>query len=81
MLCPRSYFNSIPEKKCENFLVITSNEQLLENSFKETQVFCPIVVKGLMNAKTIDDEIPEEVGEILKGFKDLTANDLPSDLP
>ena len=42
---PVAHFNRVPEKKGENFLIITSNEQLLENPFKETQVFCPIVVK------------------------------------
>ena len=78
---PVAHFDRVLKKKYENFLIITSNEQLLENSFKETQVFCPIVVKGLMSTEKVDEEILEEVGVILKDFKDLTADDLPPELP
>ena len=58
-MAPVSRFDRIPEKQNKNFLVVTSNEQDIEGAFKESQVFCPIVVKGLMSAEKSDPEIPE----------------------
>ncbi|KAJ9537524.1 hypothetical protein OSB04_030257 [Centaurea solstitialis] len=79
-MAPVAQFDRAPEKKGENLLVVTSNERLLEDSFKETQTFCPVVVKGLLSTEKSDD-IPEEVEEILRDFKDLTADDLSPELP
>ena len=79
-MAPVAQFGRAPEKRGESFLVVTSNERLLEDSFKETQTFCPVVVKGLMSTEK-SNETPEEVEEILRDFKDLTADDLPPELP
>ncbi|KAJ9554084.1 hypothetical protein OSB04_018129 [Centaurea solstitialis] len=79
-MAPVAQFDRTPENKGESFLVVTSNERLLEHTFKETQTFCPVVVKGLLSTKK-SNEIPEEVEEILRDFKDLTTDDLPPELP
>ncbi|KAJ9544248.1 hypothetical protein OSB04_023955 [Centaurea solstitialis] len=79
-MAPVAQFDRTPEKKGENLLVVTSDERLLEYTFKETQTFCPVVVKGLLSTEK-SNEIPEEVEEILRDFKDLTADDLPPELP
>ncbi|KAJ9544449.1 hypothetical protein OSB04_024156, partial [Centaurea solstitialis] len=79
-MAPVAQFDRTPGKKGENLLVVTSNERLLEDTFKETQTFCPVVVKGLLSTEK-SDNIPEEVEEILRDFKDLTADDLPPELP
>jgi hypothetical protein len=52
-MAPVAQFGRAPEKRGESFLVVTSNERLLEDSFKETQTFCPVVVKGLMSTEKI----------------------------
>lgn len=74
------HFNKVTEKRGENFFIITSNELDLEDAFKESHVFCPTVVKGLMNVEKVDPEIPIEVGDILNHFQDLVSNDLSPEL-
>lgn len=47
----------------------------------KNEYFCQLVSKGMMsdvNEKTL---IPKEVLGILENFKELTAYELPSDLP
>ncbi|KAJ9557348.1 LOW QUALITY PROTEIN: hypothetical protein OSB04_011962 [Centaurea solstitialis] len=80
-IAPVSRFDKVPENKSKSFLVVTSNEQDMEDAYKESQVFCQIVVKGLMHVEGTVSEIPEEVDEILRDFKELTADDLPPELP
>ncbi|KAL1194915.1 RNA-directed DNA polymerase-like protein [Cardamine amara subsp. amara] len=57
------------------------NEKDLEEAIKETGCFCPVVVKGLMSAVTAEPSIPTEILEILDGFKELIADELPQELP
>ncbi|KAJ9552803.1 hypothetical protein OSB04_016848 [Centaurea solstitialis] len=72
---PWQYDNNVTHKGRDNVT------QDMEEAYKESQVICPIIVKGLMHAEGGVFEIPEEVDEILRDFKKLTADDLPPELP
>ena len=60
---------------------MTQNEKELDDAVKETECFCPVVIKGLMNVVKEEIPIPGEVLEILKDFNELIADELPNDLP
>ncbi|CAA7040802.1 unnamed protein product [Microthlaspi erraticum] len=60
---------------------MTHREKELDEAFKETKCFFPVVVKGLMSVVNEEATTPEEVLEILEDFKELTADELPNDLP
>ncbi|KAI5437657.1 hypothetical protein KIW84_023684 [Lathyrus oleraceus] len=59
--------------KKSSFLVMTHSEKELDEAVKETKFFGQVVGKGLMSVVEEETTIPEEVTEILKDFKELTA--------
>ncbi|XP_020880760.1 uncharacterized protein LOC110228290, partial [Arabidopsis lyrata subsp. lyrata] len=80
-MAPVLHFHKDSVKKKSSFLVMTHSEKELDESFKETNCFCPVVIKGLMSAVKEKVAIPEDVLEILEKFKELIADELPNDLP
>ncbi|XP_057451853.1 uncharacterized protein LOC130743636 [Lotus japonicus] len=80
-MAPVLHFDKGPVEKKSSFLVMTQNEKELDEDVKETKCFCPVVIKGLMSVVKEEPIIPEEVLEILEDFKELTADELPNELP
>lgn len=80
-MTPILHFDENPGAKKYNFLVMTQSEKELDKTVKETEFFCPMVIKGLMSDVNEETTIPEEVLGILENFKELTADELPSNLP
>jgi len=64
-----------------SFLVMTHNEEELDHAVKETECFCPVVIKGLMSVVKEEFPVLGEILEILKDFNELIADKLPNDLP
>ncbi|KAJ9550523.1 hypothetical protein OSB04_014568 [Centaurea solstitialis] len=80
-MAPVSSFEKTAVTKSDNLLIMTSNEQEMEEDAKKADIFCPVVIKGLMSAEKVEAEIPKEVNEMLEDFKELVAEDLPPELP
>nr|GEU54165.1 putative nucleotidyltransferase, ribonuclease H [Tanacetum cinerariifolium] len=80
-MAPVIQFEKNTEQKSGNFLIITENGQDMEEALKLTNVIYPIVVKGLLATEKTHTDIPHEVNELLSGFKDLIADELPNKLP
>ncbi|KAI5443821.1 hypothetical protein KIW84_012462 [Lathyrus oleraceus] len=76
------HFDKNPREKKSNFLVMTQSKKELE-VVKETEFFCPVVIKGLMSTLNEETTISEETTRI-KGipedFKELNADELPNNL-
>ncbi|KAI5418258.1 hypothetical protein KIW84_042764 [Lathyrus oleraceus] len=67
--------------KNDGFLVITQSENELDGVVKEIEFFCSMVIKGMMSVLNEETTIPSEVLGNIENFKELSANELPSDLP
>ncbi|XP_020887735.1 uncharacterized protein LOC110230088 [Arabidopsis lyrata subsp. lyrata] len=80
-MAPVLHFHKDSVKKKCSFLVMTHSEKELDESFKETNCFYPVVIKGLMSAVKEEMSIPEDVLEILEEFKELIVDELPNELP
>ncbi|KAJ9555907.1 hypothetical protein OSB04_010521 [Centaurea solstitialis] len=80
-MAPISSFEKTATTKNDNLLIMTNSEQEMEEDAKKADIFCPVVVKGLMSAEKVEAEIPKEVNEMLEDFKELVAEDLPPELP
>ncbi|CAM8983189.1 unnamed protein product [Rhodiola kirilowii] len=78
-IAPISSFSRQPAKQ-SSFLAIAHNEQEFSADIVEAQCFCPVIVKGLVSAEK-EGDIPEGVREILQDFEELTAEELPNELP
>lgn len=61
--------------------MITQSEKELDEVVKETEFFCSMVIKGLMSVLNEETTIPSEVLGNLENFKELSGDELPSDLP
>ncbi|XP_045791182.1 uncharacterized protein LOC123885887 [Trifolium pratense] len=82
-MAPVLHFENNPDGKKSSFLVMTlktQSEKELDEAVKETECFCPVVIKGLMNVVK-EETIPREVLEILEDFQELTAEELPNKFP
>nr|XP_011465829.1 PREDICTED: uncharacterized protein LOC105351921 [Fragaria vesca subsp. vesca] len=77
VMAPVVTFDKPVEKKRENLLILSRNEREIEEDFKESELCCPVVIKGLFSAEKEPVEIPEEVQQLLKGFEELIADELP----
>lgn len=55
---------------------MTYNDKELNDSAKETNYFCPIVIKRLSSGEKEGTTILEEVLEILEDFRELITNEL-----
>ncbi|CAM8895362.1 unnamed protein product [Rhodiola kirilowii] len=66
--------------KQSSFSMMTHSEQEFSAAMEEAQYFCPTIVKGLLCAVK-EEAVPEVVREILMDFKELTADELPNELP
>lgn len=80
-MAPVLHFDNNTGGRKTNFLVMTYNDKELVETVKETNCFCPVVVKGLLSTVKEEAPIPVEVLEILEGFSDLNADELPNELP
>lgn len=80
-MAPVKTLDQSSEKKNSNFLVMAHSEKELDEAIKETGCFYPVVVKGLMSVAKEEIATLKEVVEILKNFKELTADELPDELP
>lgn len=80
-MAPVNNFEKNTRKKSDNLLIMTTSERVIKEEAKESEVVCPIIVKRLTSVEKIKTEVPKEVDEILKDFKDLVANDLPPKHP
>nr|GEW57312.1 putative nucleotidyltransferase, ribonuclease H [Tanacetum cinerariifolium] len=80
-MAPVLQFEKNTKQKGGNFLIIPENGQDMEEALKLTNVIYPIVVKGLLATEKTHPDIPHEVNELLSGFKDLIADELPNKLP
>ncbi|XP_062005885.1 uncharacterized protein LOC133723069 [Rosa rugosa] len=63
------------------FSDLSSSEFEMEEAFKESEVFCPVVIKGLLAAEKEEVVIPKEVQNILGEFEELISDELPNELP
>jgi hypothetical protein len=79
-MAPSNTFEE-PKKENSSFLTITNNEHELEKALKVSQTIFPIVIKGLLAAEKQEEELPEEIWELLKEFKELISDDVPNELP
>src|SRR4051812_27832616 len=57
-MAPVLHFDKNPGGKNPRFLMMTQSEKELNEAVKETKCFCPVVIKGLMNAVK-EETIPE----------------------
>ncbi|PRQ41954.1 putative nucleotidyltransferase, Ribonuclease H [Rosa chinensis] len=80
-MAPVCQFEKSGVKKGESFLTLSSSELEMERAFKESEVFCPVVIKGLLSAEKEEVVIPKEVQDMLGGFKELILDELPNKLP
>jgi hypothetical protein len=60
---------------------MTHSEKELIEAIKETECFCPVVIKGLMSVGKKETTTPKQVLEILEDFKELIADEIPLELP
>ncbi|XP_040361675.1 uncharacterized protein LOC112203294 [Rosa chinensis] len=67
--------------KGESFLTLSSSELKMERAFKESEVFCLVVIKRLLSAEKEEVVIPKEVQDILGKFEELISDELPNELP
>ncbi|PRQ42827.1 putative nucleotidyltransferase, Ribonuclease H [Rosa chinensis] len=74
-------FEKSDVKKGESFLTLSSSELEMERAFKESEVFCPVVIKGLLSAEKEEVVIPKEVQDMLGDFEELISDELPNELP
>lgn len=74
-------FDKPVENKKSNFLVMAESDKELDADVKESECFCPVVIKGLFSAVNEGEAIPSEVKEILDDFTELISEDLPNNLP
>ncbi|XP_058725530.1 uncharacterized protein LOC131596809 [Vicia villosa] len=80
-MAPILHFDKNPRGKKSSFSVMTQSENEFDEIVKEIECFCSMVTKGMTNVVKKETTIPKEVLEILEGFKDLTIEELPNDLP
>ncbi|XP_040361711.1 uncharacterized protein LOC112168385 [Rosa chinensis] len=80
-MAPVSQFEKSGGKKGESFLTLSSSEFEMEEAFRETEVFCPVVIKGLLATEKEDVLIPKEVQKLLGDFEELISDELPNELP
>ncbi|XP_040373007.1 uncharacterized protein LOC112194683 [Rosa chinensis] len=80
-MAPIYQFERSGVKKGESFLTLSSSELEMEEAFKESEVICPVVIKGLLTAKKEDMMIPKEVQNMLGEFEELISDELPNELP
>ncbi|XP_062019416.1 uncharacterized protein LOC133735997 [Rosa rugosa] len=76
-----SQFERSGVKKRESFLTLSSSEFEMEEAFKESEVICPVVIKGLLTAEKEDIVVPKEVQNMLREFEELISDELPNELP
>jgi len=60
-MTPVLQFNKNLKEKKMSFLVMTHNEKELVDVVKETECFCPVVIKGLRSVVKEEILIPGEV--------------------
>ncbi|XP_040362965.1 uncharacterized protein LOC121049498 [Rosa chinensis] len=70
-MAPVSQFEKSGGKKGESFLTLSSSEFEMEEAFRETEVFCPVVIKGLLATEKEDVLIPKEVQKLLGDFEEF----------
>ncbi|XP_061999091.1 uncharacterized protein LOC133716395 [Rosa rugosa] len=80
-MAPVCQFEKSGGKKGESFLTLSSSEFEMEEAFKESEIFCPVVIKGLLAAENEEVVIPKEVQNMLGEFEELIADELPNELP
>ncbi|XP_024190208.1 uncharacterized protein LOC112194195 [Rosa chinensis] len=80
-MAPVCQFEKSGVKKGESFLTLCSSELEMERAFKESEVFCPVVIKGLLSAEKEEVVIPKEVQDMLGEFEELISDELPNELP
>ena len=68
---PSLNFDKNPGGKRSSFLVMKHSVKELDESIKETEVLCPILIKGVMSVINEKTKIPEEVLGVLKDFKEF----------
>lgn len=59
-MAPILHFDKNPGAKKYNFLVMMQSEKDLDKTVKETEFFCPMVIKGLMSDVNEETTISEE---------------------
>ncbi|XP_024195614.1 uncharacterized protein LOC112198723 [Rosa chinensis] len=79
-MAPVSQFERSDVEKGESFLTLSTSEFEMEEAFKESEVICPVVIKGLLTAEKEDIVIPKEVQNMLREFE-LISDELPNELP
>ncbi|XP_024193620.1 uncharacterized protein LOC112197233 [Rosa chinensis] len=80
-MAPVLQFEKSGGKKGESFLTLSSSEFEMEEAFKESEVFYPMVIKGLLTAEKEDMVIHKEVQNMLGEFEELISDELPKELP
>ncbi|XP_024199380.2 uncharacterized protein LOC112202612 [Rosa chinensis] len=80
-MAPVCQFEKSGGKKGEIFLTLSSSEFEMEKAFKESEVFCPVAIKGLLAAEKEDVVIPKEVQNMLGEFEELISDEFPNELP
>ncbi|XP_040369473.1 uncharacterized protein LOC121051317 [Rosa chinensis] len=80
-MAPVCQFEKSGVKKGESFLTLSGSELEMERAFKESEVFCPVVIKGLLSAEKEEVVIPKEVQDMLGEFEELISDELPDELP
>jgi hypothetical protein len=79
-MAPVLHLDKSLTKKKTSYLVMTQNENELDEANKENECFCLVVRKGLMSDVNEEVSISEEVLEILGDFKELIAWEQPNHL-
>lgn len=53
---------------------MTHSEKKFDEAVKETDYFCPVVIKELMNVVKEKTTISKEVSRVLENFKEFNAD-------
>ncbi|CAL8119850.1 unnamed protein product [Prunus armeniaca] len=70
-----------PKTRSSSFLTLIHSEQELNETIKEAECFCPLVLKGLLKIGGGEGDIPQDVQQILNQFQELLSENLPNELP